>query len=154
MKIPEPGWSILIDGLEPSSRPRGRKTVRDDSEVIVVIDGAEEPLGVAEPDGLMSSFFLLLSSVGALSWTATVPMKRPRALNMRKRRRAAESAIMAKTPFSILLNRMTINPIKKMMRSCNTISARKKLPMKRYTVGDIFQYIISVLGGVIRSPTA
>lgn len=78
---------------------------------------------VTEPDGPMSSFFLLFSLVGVFSCNATVPMKRPRALNMRKRRRVADKPIMAKTPCSMLLKRMTTNPITKMMRSCHIISS-------------------------------
>jgi hypothetical protein len=122
MKIPEPGSSILTDGFEPSARLRGRNTVREASEVAVVIDSDNEPLGLASPDGLISSFFLLFASVGALRWTDTVPKNRPRALNMRTRRRPTESAIMAKTPCSMLLNRMTTTPMLNMMRSCTMIS--------------------------------
>lgn len=66
MKMPEPGWSILMAGLEPSSWPRGKKTVLGDSKIIVVIESVVEPLESAEADGPILSIFLF-SSVGALS---------------------------------------------------------------------------------------
>jgi len=123
MKMPGPGCSILIEGFDPSSRPRGRNTSREASEVAGAIYSAEEPLGLASPEGLISSFFLLLTlSMAVLRWTETVPINRPRALNIRKRSRAADMPIMAKTPCSMLLKRITHSPIQNIMRSYTTIS--------------------------------